>query len=184
MRWFCFRKWRRKDGKGKACGTSIQGKSTREWKIGLRNRGERRGGKHIYEYIDISTDKFLALASDGTYITGTEMRKRNSKKSLLYVSKQNKKNRCGGIVASLFCTESDGAGDTHVQGSTEKSYFFVYDNVSPVISIGVGMDTMMELLKGKNYIEALMEYNGKEGLKETYAKEISERAQVAEYQGE
>lgn len=71
-----------------------------------------------------------------------------------------KKERCGGIIENLFNTKIDGTGEQYREGS-EEQYYLVSENVTPVMSIGVGLDKMQELLDryAGDYKISLQKYN-------------------------
>lgn len=135
---------------------------------------------NIYEYIGISPSNFYILTSEHKYITGSEIWALNHKKSgdpepIAGDYKQEKKERCGGIIETLFNTQIDGTGDWYLEGSNEK-YYYQLEKVTPILSIGMGMDRMRILMDkhAGDYKEALKEYNlGAD--KENYAKEIIDR---------
>lgn len=88
---------------------------------------------------------------------------------------KDKNDRCGGIIASLFNTEPDGSGQCYTEDS-DNMYYFLHEKVTPVMSIGMGMDKMGGLLKDYNmdYESALTEYNT---VQPNYASNIIHRAE-------
>lgn len=76
------------------------------------------------------------------------------------------------IINTLFNTEIDGSG-TNYDEESNAMYYYQLETVTPIMSIGVGLDKMQGLLKkySGNYYEALKDYNGSED-KEQYAKDI------------
>lgn len=87
------------------------------------------------------------------------------------ISNRDAYDRCKGIVATLF---EPGEGDTQ--------YRFVYSNVTEVMSIGVGMDHMMDLILKHGYTKALEEYNGK--TPNAYREDILNRAGQDKVEGD
>lgn len=101
---------------------------------------------NIYEYIGISLKNFSAITSAGDYQTGSWFWKvnhsqNNESEPLADSYNKEKKKRCGGIIESLFNTEKDGSGVSYTEGSKEK-YYFLDENVTPIMSIGMGLDIM------------------------------------------
>lgn len=89
-----------------------------------------------------------------------------------------KYSRCSGIVGTLFVPRTES-----LSGEEGKiRYNFVYSTVTEVMSIGVGMDYMMDLITEYGYAEALGKYNGKDP--EGYQKEILDRAAKKEFVGD
>ncbi len=83
---------------------------------------------NIYEYIGISLKNFSAITSTGDYKTGSWFWKvnhstNNEPEPLADSYNKEKKNRCGGIVESLFNTEKDGSGESYTESSKENYYF-------------------------------------------------------------
>lgn len=132
---------------------------------------------NIYEYVGISLENFNIITKEGNYVTGSEIWKLNlgaigypEPKANEY--NEGKKERCGGIIENLFNQEIDGTGYCYYEGS-EESYYYQLEAVTPIMSIGIGMDKMRELLDNHagDYYEALKEYNGSSN-KESYANTI------------
>lgn len=138
---------------------------------------------NIYEYIGISPERFSILKSDGSYITGRDIWALNlgvKGASEPEPDKYNegKKERCGGIIETLFNKEIDGTGDCYYEGSKE-IYYYQLDTVTPIMSIGISLDKMCELFDkhSGDYYESLKEYNGSDN-KEAYANDIMGWAQT------
>ena len=130
---------------------------------------------NIYEYIGISLDNFRIKTSTGDYKTGSEVWILNygsAKQPEADVYDKDKKARCGGIINTLFNTKKDGTGICYDEESSGM-YYYQLETVTPIMSIGLGLDKMQELLKkySGNYYEALKEYNNSTK-KEEYANEI------------
>jgi len=88
------------------------------------------------------------------------------------IKNQDTYDRCKGIVSTLFVPRE---GDV--------KYKFDYGKVTPVISIGIGMDLMMNLLTQYDYPKALEQYNqGKEPA--GYRKDILDRAEKENFEGD
>lgn len=145
---------------------------------------------NIFDYVWISTDKFLArtiseeidkkkiVEQDGDiyYISGTylwefnhdDLEKEphpNGEPGI-----EGKKDRCGGLVATLFTENRDGSGNCFSDGS-EGNYYYRDQDVTPEMSIGIAMDSLYENLQNEsiwdyesnsgNYRMALYKYNHK-----------------------
>lgn len=145
---------------------------------------------NIYDYIGISTDQFYAMTSSGTYQTGMEIWTLNYHGRIAPPTaekyNEDKWKRCSGIVARLFNTEKDGTGDSYTEtdnvGTDKKTYYLLLDEVTPIMSIGISLDKMQELLTKYNgdYIKAFEDYNANTEIKEKYATEIVNRVIATE----
>lgn len=131
---------------------------------------------NIYNYTDIAPNEFVAGTSSGQDMTGLWIWNQNLGANgyaapVGGIQNFQKYRRCKGIVASLFVPQG------------ENSYKFVYENVTPVMSIGVGMDLMMELVEANGIEKALALYNqGSDP--EGYRNDIIARAEGGEFQGD
>lgn len=81
--------------------------------------------------------------------------------------------RCGGLISTLFTQNQDGSGECFCyenKETDEKIYYFQHEKVTPIMSLGVGIDTMTEeMQKNEGDIrQSLMNYN-KGDSKEEYA---------------
>ncbi len=94
---------------------------------------------------------------------------------------KERQNRCGGIVRSLFKSEADGSGHSYTEGDSEM-YYFMHEDVTPIMSIAIATDTLGELLEKYNgdYGEALREYNSKA----SYASEVMNRVAESDFVGD
>lgn len=120
---------------------------------------------NIYEYIGISLSNFEAITSDGKYKTGSwfwqvNLGAKGEPEPKANSYNQDKVDRCGGIIRSLFNTEKDGSGECYIEGSNKK-YFYLNEKVTAIMSIGMGLDKMQGLLQenNMNYAVALKKYN-------------------------
>lgn len=117
---------------------------------------------NIYYYIGISTEQFEAYTSYDEYWSGTDIWNVNHEKGEKppEVTNPSQAQNCGGIIATLFTENKDGTGEVYCEGSGNK-YYYQHELVTPIMSIGVGMDRMREELQnnGGNYRKALEDYN-------------------------
>ncbi len=130
---------------------------------------------NIYSYVGISVYQFKALTSSGSYEGGDYFWDKNHKGEVYPNGSQcdsDKMQRCGGIISNLFTENQDGSGGCFYEGSQEQ-YYYQHEKVTPIMSIGVAMDKMMEELQksGGDYRKALEKYNGSSE-KQKYANSI------------
>lgn len=134
---------------------------------------------NIYDYIGISVDNFMAATTNLGDKTGAEILIINGITRAGFpqpgVYNEEKYERCGGIIATLF---KNGSGECYYEGSTEM-YYLQLNDVTPIMSIGFGMDKLMVELKNYNgnYYEAIKTYNTK---LDGYAPETCGRAEKTE----
>lgn len=130
---------------------------------------------NIYDYIGISVYQFSALTSNGSYERGSyfwDINRPGDKYPDGSQYNSDKVQRCGGIISTLFTENQDGSGECFYENSKDQ-YYLQLEKVTPIMSLGVGLDKMMvELQKsGGDYRRALEEYNGG-GNKKQYADSI------------
>lgn len=130
---------------------------------------------NIYDYVGISVYQFSALTSNGSYERGSyfwDMNRPGDKYPDGSQYNSDKAQRCGGIISTLFTENQDGSGECFYENSKDQ-YYLQLEKVTPIMSLGVGLDKMMvELQKsGGDYRRALEEYNGG-GNKKQYADSI------------
>lgn len=131
---------------------------------------------NLYDYTELRPDQFMAGTIDYGMKSGIWIWEKNQDKEppAVEVINQAKYSRCSGIVATLFIPYNEEGEEIHLE--------YDYTNVTAIMSIGIGMDLMMDLLKanGNDYGKALAEYNGS-NKKEEYSDDIIERANNGEF---
>lgn len=97
------------------------------------------------------------------------------------MSRMKIEERCGGIVRTLFNTQDDGNGICYEEGA-EGTYYLILDNVTPIMSIAIGVDHFYEMFKKHNevYYEAIKDYNSRP----TYADGVTNRVEDPQFIGE
>lgn len=135
---------------------------------------------NIYDYINIPMDRFEAKISimvneENVYKTIEYIWTRNHSEGMPGNPNDEKKNRCGGIIRTLFNTEKDGSGTCYQDGANG-TYYLVLENVTPLMSVGMAADKLQDLLVkyNYNYALALEQYNRGNS---AYAGDVEERVQ-------
>lgn len=136
---------------------------------------------NIYNYIGIEITNFKAETSNNGFQTCRWIWDVNGKYGVPGSPAAKRQDRCGGIVRSLFNSEKDGSGQSYTEGSSEM-YYFMIEDVTPIMSIAIAMDFFCELLNehGGDYKEALKAYNSKE----SYAIDVINRALTHNFVGD
>ena len=121
---------------------------------------------NIYEYVKIDT-RYIKIVTDidesGEKTTWGERRKLNLSEIDINAMKNREEYA---ILKSLFNTQEDGNGNSYDGDYTSKTiYYYQYENVTPFLSIAIGVDTLRRKMnKTDSLEEAIRLYNvGTEG---------------------
>lgn len=150
---------------------------------------------NIYSYVGISLSQFRAEVSeerkekgeaepDGCW-GGTQIWNKN------HIEDEkpgdcdpDRLQRCGGLISTLFTQNQDGSGECFCWGNKTddaKIYYYQHEKVTPIMSLGVGIDTMTEEMQESagDIRKALINYNRGDN-KEAYADSIINLANKTE----